>query len=91
MSLHRFTGPYPAQYDTPTGSRMVEPGEDIDWEQQEPQPACWWTEVDPPADDDTSGSAEPSPETPPADPPDAPVPAPRSTSAKASPKSSNKE
>jgi hypothetical protein len=86
VSVHRFTGPYPAQYDTPTGSRMVKPGEDIDWEQQEPHPAAWWTHVTAPADDDAGGSADARPDTPPADPPAEPVPAPRS--AKASPKSS---
>lgn len=41
MTAYRFTGFYPAHYDTPEGSRMVKPGDVVDWDTP---PDVWWTD-----------------------------------------------
>ena len=62
MSAYRFLGFYPAHYDTPTGSRYVNPGDVVDW--HDGPPDGWWT---PDTADETAAAPEPDPE---------PIPAP---------------
>lgn len=64
MSAYRYRGFYPAHYDTPTGSRYVRPGEDVDW--PDGPPDNWWTAAD-------NAATEEQPEY---EPTPAPIPAP---------------
>lgn len=60
MNAYRFTGFLPAHYDTPTGSRYVEPDETVDWDMP---PDIHWAAVEATAVE-TPAESEPEPAPP---------------------------
>lgn len=80
MSAYCHTAFYAAHYDTPTGSRYVEPGEIVEW--PDGPPDGWWTPAsgDGQRDEEQSGDEHGEDQTPGnepdqhADPQAAPIP-----------------